>query len=239
MQFYRSLLPIHAMTFDLDDTLYDNRPVIRHVEQQVALWLNSHHPVTKTQPMAWWNRLKRQLAKDNPWLPNDVSLWRFEQIRCGLILLGYSEQAAQQAATTAMDEVHRLRNLVTVPESTHQTLAELAAKIPLVAITNGNVDPTKIGLADYFQLILKAGPDGYAKPHSDMFICAQQFLNLPAQSILHVGDHPVKDVMGAKRNGFQACWFNDRGHTLRASKKAKLLPDIEINHIGQLTWLID
>ncbi|MGP1084095.1 5-amino-6-(5-phospho-D-ribitylamino)uracil phosphatase YigB, partial [Serratia sp. CY58181] len=29
MQFYRPLRPLAALTFDLDDTLYDNRPVIR------------------------------------------------------------------------------------------------------------------------------------------------------------------------------------------------------------------
>lgn len=28
MHFYRPLAPIKAMTFDLDDTLYDNHPVI-------------------------------------------------------------------------------------------------------------------------------------------------------------------------------------------------------------------
>lgn len=238
MQFYRHLTPIQAMTFDLDDTLYDNRPVIHHVEEQVALWLYHHHPVTATKPLVWWKALKVKLAKDDPWLPNDVSLWRFEQIRHGLLNLGYAEHEAQQAATDAMQEVHRLRNLVDVPEATHRVLAELAENMPLVAITNGNVDPQKIGLANYFQLILKAGPNGHAKPHPDMFVTAQQFLQVPAESILHVGDHPIKDVMGAKMNGFQACWFNDSHRSLRATKKARMLPDIEITHIEQLTWLI-
>lgn len=238
MQIYRSLSPIHAMSFDLDDTLYDNRPVIHHVEEQVALWLFEHHPVTATKPMVWWKALKAQLAKDNPWLPHDVSLWRFEQIRHGLMQLGYGEQEARIAATDAMQEVHRLRNLVDVPDVTHRVLRELAAKMPLVAITNGNVDPEKIGLAEYFQLILRAGPDGHAKPYPDMFLRAQEFLDLPAKSILHVGDHPIKDVMGAKKHGFQACWYNDRGLTLRATRKAKILPDLEINQIEQLSQLI-
>ncbi len=238
MQFYRSLSPIQAMTFDLDDTLYDNRPVIRHVEQQVALWLYTHHPVTATKPMTWWKALKAELAKADPWLPNDVSLWRFEQIRHGLIRLGYTEPDARCAATDAMQEVHCLRNLVEVPDVTHQVLGELAAQMPLIAITNGNVDPSKIGLAGYFQLILKAGPDGYAKPHSDMFLRAQQFLAVPAGSILHIGDHLIKDVAGAKKHGFQACWYNDQGLTLRGARKARLLPDVEINQIEQLTLLV-
>ncbi|MFV0450218.1 MAG: 5-amino-6-(5-phospho-D-ribitylamino)uracil phosphatase YigB [Vibrio sp.] len=238
MQIYRGLSPIHAMSFDLDDTLYDNRPVIRHVEQQIALWLFEHHPVTASQPLAWWKALKNQLAKHDPWLLHDVSLWRFEQIRHGLMQLGYGEQQAKIAATDAMQQVHRLRNLVDVPDITHQVLRHLAAKMPLVAITNGNVDPEKIGLAPYFQLILRAGPDGHAKPYPDMFLRAQQFLALPATSILHVGDHPIKDVMGAKKHGFQACWYNDRGLSLRATPKVKILPDLEISQIEQLSQFI-
>jgi len=238
MQFYRSLSPIQAITFDLDDTLYDNRPVIRYLDQQATLWLHTHHPVSATKPTEWWKALKVKLAQENPWLPHDVSLWRFENIRQGLMSLGYDAIAAEQAATDAMQEVHRLRNLIDVPDVTHRVLSELASKVPLIAITNGNVNPQKIGLDKYFQLILRAGPDGHAKPYPDMFVSARKFLNLPAKSILHVGDHPVKDVMGAKKNGFQACWYNDLGETLLATKKIKVLPDLEINHIEQLTWLI-
>ncbi|MCG3722309.1 5-amino-6-(5-phospho-D-ribitylamino)uracil phosphatase YigB [Vibrio cincinnatiensis] len=238
MHFYRQLQPIQAMTFDLDDTLYDNHPVIRHLEQQIAQWLYQHHPVTATQSMAWWNQLKWQLASEDPWLNHDVTLWRFEQIRQGLHRLGYSPSQAKQAAEEAIEEVLRLRNLVTVPTLTHQVLRSLAQKRPLVAITNGNVDVEKIGLSDYFQRVLKAGPDGRAKPYPDLFCKARQFLQLPASAILHVGDHLVTDVQGAKENGFQACWYNDHGHTLRASRDAKVLPDVEVNSLSQLSALI-
>ncbi|MBY8138529.1 5-amino-6-(5-phospho-D-ribitylamino)uracil phosphatase YigB [Vibrio fluvialis] len=238
MLIYRNLQPIQAMTFDLDDTLYDNRPVIRHVEQQAALWLHRQHPVTASQPMPWWKALKMRLAEDNPWLTHDVTLWRFEQIRQGLIALGYGPQPAEQAASDALEEVMRLRNLVDVPEETHRVMAQLAAKVPLVAITNGNVNVEKIGLGHYFQLVLKAGPDGHAKPYPDMFDKARTFLGLPAHAILHVGDHLVTDVQGAKQNGFQACWYNDQGLTLRATAKARLLPDIEIHKLSQLNQLI-
>lgn len=238
MLIYRNLMPVQAMSFDLDDTLYDNRPVIRQVEQQAALWLQREHPVTATQPMAWWKALKMRLAEEDSWLPHDVTLWRFEQIRQGLIALGYAPQQAEQAASEAMEEVMRLRNLVDVPQETHRVMTQLAAQIPLVAITNGNVDAEKIGLSHYFQLVLKAGPDGHAKPYPDLFDKARNFLGLPAHAILHVGDHLVTDVLGAKQNGFQACWYNDQGLSLHATPKAKLLPDVEIHRLSQLNQLI-
>ena len=35
---------IRALTFDLDDTLWDNRPVLRAAEQSLYDWLAEHYP---------------------------------------------------------------------------------------------------------------------------------------------------------------------------------------------------
>ncbi|GAL07766.1 putative FMN hydrolase [Photobacterium aphoticum] len=43
MQVYRPFPAPKAITFDLDDTLYDNRPVIRRAEQAMYDWLASEH----------------------------------------------------------------------------------------------------------------------------------------------------------------------------------------------------
>ena len=238
MHFYRSLQPIKAMTFDLDDTLYDNWPVIARVEKEMALWLHQTHPVSATIELNEWQNIKRLVAQQQPQLKHDVTLWRHTQIKQGLIRLGYAEDKAHQAASDGIEHALWLRNQVDVPELSHQVLSKLSQTIPLIAITNGNVDPNKIGLGQYFQAILKAGPDGRAKPYSDMFVKAQQCLKLPAHHILHVGDHLVTDVYGAKKNGFQACWFNDGEHNLYQHPKTRVLPDVEINQITELLTLV-
>jgi putative hydrolase of the HAD superfamily len=238
MHFYRQLPKIRAMTFDLDDTLYDNRPVIAHLEQQMIEWMAQHHPVSITPPLSWWSELKQNLANRDPELRHDVTHWRYQQLKQGLELLGYDETKATLAAQQAIDEVLRLRNLIDVPDITHQILSELAEKIPLIAITNGNADPDKIGLGDYFQAVLKAGPDGYAKPYPDLFSKAQQQLALPPASILHVGDHLRTDVLGAWRNNFSSCWFNDQPLNLLQAKRARILPDIEVSHLAELVSLV-
>lgn len=239
MQFFRHLKPVKAMTFDLDDTLYDNRPVIRQVETQMVQWLHATHPVSATRSFDWWRDIKHHLAKQDNWLPNDVTLWRFKQIEHGLSLLGYTSQQAKRAAEQAIVKVLSLRSDFTVPDETHRVMRELAQQLPLIAITNGNVDVEKIGLADYFTLVLKAGPDGYAKPHCQLFDKAQQHLGMPGQHILHVGDHLISDVMGAKQSGLQACWFNDQQVDIYHSRQARLLPDVEITALPQLLTLID
>lgn len=239
MRFYRQIDQIKAMTFDLDDTLYDNRPVIRRVEQAMVAWLYQHHPISATESISWWSDLKQRVASDNPWLLNDVTQWRFTQIEQGLSLLGYDAERAQQAANEAIQEVHRLRSDFTVPAESHRVLTALSQAIPLVAITNGNVDLERIGLDQYFSLILKAGPNGYAKPHHDMFDQARQYLGLEADQILHVGDHLVSDVQGAVNSGYKACWFNDQEVSVRQSSRARVLPDVEISYLKQLLDLIE
>lgn len=42
MRFYRQLAPIAAITFDLDDTLYDNRPVIDKTEQELLNFIRCY-----------------------------------------------------------------------------------------------------------------------------------------------------------------------------------------------------
>ncbi|MGF1701046.1 5-amino-6-(5-phospho-D-ribitylamino)uracil phosphatase YigB [Photobacterium makurazakiensis] len=237
MQFYRNVSLPKALTFDLDDTLYDNRPVIRRAEQAMHDWLAANHPATTGIGREHWLALKRQLAEADPMLRHDVTLWRYELIKIGLMQLGYSLIQAECAARQGVDVVLEVRNQVDVPEETHRVLGLLAEKRPLVAITNGNVDINKIGLGQYFDAVLMAGHDGLAKPEPILFAKAATFLKVAPQDILHVGDHLVTDVGGAKINGFQACWFNDSQRQLCNEPRAKWLPDLEINQLSQLLSL--
>ncbi|HAS64350.1 MAG TPA: 5-amino-6-(5-phospho-D-ribitylamino)uracil phosphatase YigB [Vibrio sp.] len=237
MKYYRQLKPIKAMSFDLDDTLYDNRPVITRLTREATAWFHRHHPLAASRDEAWWLKLKLDLAEQDHWLYSDLTLWRHRTAEVGLIQLGYSSQQAKQAADELLEVVFTLRSDFSVPDVTHQVMRQLAEKYPLVAITNGNVDVERIGLSGYFALILKGGRDGYAKPHPDMFVKAQQFVGVDSQSILHVGDHLKTDVAGAKHNGFQACWFNDQGISLRQAKCSSVLPDVEIHQLESLLVL--
>ncbi|MEY0571348.1 5-amino-6-(5-phospho-D-ribitylamino)uracil phosphatase YigB, partial [Providencia huaxiensis] len=79
------------------------------------------------------------------------------------------------------------RSRINVPNDTHQVLTQLAEKIPLIAITNGNANPLSCGLGQYFTHILKAGPDGRSKPYADMSVKAATLTKLPQHTILHEG----------------------------------------------------
>ncbi|MCP4955638.1 5-amino-6-(5-phospho-D-ribitylamino)uracil phosphatase YigB [Photobacterium aquimaris] len=237
MQFYRHLGSINALTFDLDDTLYDNHPVIVRAEQAMFDWLAQLLPSSTMISRDDWQHLKQQLAVIDPSLTHDVSQWRYETLKIGLMQLGWRLQAAELAARQGLELVLVERNKVDVPAETHRVLALLSAQLPLVAITNGNVDPQQIGLAKYFSAIYQAGRDGLAKPAADLFEHAINHLGLPAQQVLHVGDHLQTDVFGAKKHGLQACWYNDQRRTLTTAN-VNCLPDVEISHLAELLPLI-
>lgn len=231
MRFYRRVPTIKAMTFDLDDTLYDNYPVIMRVEKEVADWLKAQYPQCQQLSMAQWHHIKKQLIIEDPALAHDVTLWRWKQIVTGLVLSSYTELQAKDAANKAIEQVQYWRNLVDVPRNTHDVLEQLAHAMPLIGITNGNVDPEKIGLNQYFCHVYRAGRDGRSKPYPDMFQLARQQLNIHSCHILHVGDHLRSDVLGAKQSGYSACWLPYGAQSL---KHAVTLPDVEISELSQL-----
>lgn len=238
MHFYRALGPVAALTFDLDDTLYDNRPVIQRTEQESLAFLrDNYEPLSHFGPDEW-KTLRAELRARDPEIYHDVTRWRWLSIHLALTRAGYDDRQATQAADTAMDNFARWRSCVTVPEETHRTLRALAEKVPLAAITNGNANPDLFGLSDYFRFVLRSGPDGRAKPYDDMYRTAADKLKIPLARILHVGDDLTTDVAGAVRCGMQSCWINDRNRSLTEADDGRLLPHVEISRLDSLTALI-
>lgn len=238
MKIYRPLQPIKAITFDLDDTLYDNVPVMRQTEEQVLLFLQQTYPTLSDMTVEDFKQVRMALREAEPDIYHDVSQWRWRSIEHILRHHHYSEEHAKQGATDAMAIFAQWRSCVEVPQSTYDTLNNLSQHFILAAITNGNAEPERFGLSHYFNFILRAGPDGRAKPFEDMFIEASQRLNLPISQILHVGDHLLTDVAGAVNAGAQACWINDQNRNLMTAKSARVLPHIEISQLESLQALI-
>ena len=235
MKFYRPLKPFKAISFDLDDTLYDNHPIIKKAEEDFLLYLNQTYPELSELDTRQWLLYKNHLVTEFPELANDVSLWRIKIVERVMTIFGIPEYKAIEYAQLAFIEFLRLRSDFTVPNESLVLLDELAKNYSVIAITNGNVDEKQIGLQDKFQFILKAGGEFKAKPQADLFIEAAKRLNIEVSDILHIGDHLISDVFGAQNNGAQAVWLNEHKQPLSG---ARLLPTVEITQLGQLYSLI-
>ncbi|MCT4707383.1 5-amino-6-(5-phospho-D-ribitylamino)uracil phosphatase YigB [Enterobacteriaceae bacterium H16N7] len=238
MHFYRPLGPVAALTFDLDDTLYDNRPVIERTELESLSFVQNYHPSLSTLKKPDFMRLRQAIRLAEPDIYHDVSEWRRRAVEQAMLDAGLSVEEAAAGATAAMANFAEWRSRIDVPEETHDTLAKLAEKWPLVAITNGNAEPHLFGLDKYFKFVLRAGPHGRSKPFNDMYHLAAQKLDVPLTHILHVGDDLTTDVAGAIRCGMQACWINLRDGDLMQIDDSRLLPHLEISRLASLTALI-
>lgn len=238
MHFYRPLRPVAAMTFDLDDTLYDNRPVIDRTTKASHAALQAFHPALRDFSVGQYQQVRERLLADEPEIYHDVSEWRRRAVEQSMLDVGLASAQAIKGASEVMATFARFRSNIDVPKENHATLATLAQHIPLVAITNGNAEPHLCGLDRYFQFILRAGPDGRAKPYEDMYRTAAERLNLSPERIMHVGDDLTTDVAGAVRFGMQACWINLHGRDLMRTTDARLLPTLEISQLASLTALL-
>ena len=238
MRFYRPLGQISALTFDLDDTLYDNRQVILRTEKESLSFVQNYHPSLKALQNKDFQRLRQALRETEPEIYHDVTEWRRRAVEQAMRNAGLSAQDAARGAEASMANFAKWRSRIDVPQETHDTLAKLAEKWPLVAITNGNAQPELFGLGDYFQFVLRAGPHGRSKPFNDMYYLAAEKLDLPLGHILHVGDDLTTDVAGSVACGMQSCWINLREGNLMHIKDARLLPHIEISQLASLTALL-
>jgi len=235
MKYYRHLKPIKAISFDLDDTLYDNHPVIKRAESVFMRYLNTRFPELAELTNRQWLLYKNLEIKNHPELKDDVSRIRQQTITRIMTIYGIPEYKAIEYGKQALAEFLRLRSDFSVPKSSIQLLKKLRQHYPVIAITNGNVDEFQIQLDDKFEFVLKAGNGLKAKPSSDLFIEAARRLNINVSDILHVGDHLITDVYGAQNNGAQAVWFNPENQALTA---ASLLPTVEINRLDSLYKLL-
>lgn len=237
MQIYRPLTAFKLISFDLDDTLYDNRPVILAAEQAFLERLAQISQIPSLSP-AYWQDWKQKVALSQPLLAEDVVQWRAETLRQLLSFYQKSTVEIENIIADCLQHFVLWRHKITVPPPHSQLLDKLAQHYPLVALTNGNVEPQKIGL-NQFSLVLRGGEQGRAKPHKALFHRACQHFTIHPQQMLHIGDNLITDVQGAIQAGCQAAWLNlSPQQGLKAYPEARLLPHIELHQLTELSALI-
>ncbi len=226
-----------VISFDLDDTLYDNRPIIRQAEAASQQFLNQQYPKSQAWQIGDWHRLKLALIKQHPQLRHDPSLARLVMLECGLVELGYDVSTAKAGALAVFEHFAMHRSHFSVSKQVLELLARLKQRYRLIGVTNGNVDYQRIGLGEMLEFVLHPGQGVKQKPAADMFIQAASRLDIPLEQILHVGDSANSDVAGARQAGCQAVWLNPGFGADMLSVAGKYLPHIQIKSIFQLEQL--
>ena len=234
MIFYKKIKPFQAITFDLDDTLYDNNSHMPVAEAAFLKDLHRQYPSTCDLDPDDWRHYKQTALQLNPDLKNDMGELRRHILNSVFSTLGYKGLQLKDSVNHSFESFYFHRSNFKINENIHSLLIQLAQRYPLVAITNGNVNLEQIGLAPYFVHIFKANMAQPMKPHKAMFDASKSLLNLQAGQILHVGDNLQNDVFGAIKAGFQSAWYaHDRNMNLN-KELMFLVPNIQLHKLDEL-----
>ena len=114
MRFYRPLGQISALTFDLDDTLYDNRPVIDRTMHESLAFVRNYHPSLSQFDAHELNQLRQTLLASEPEIYHDVTVWRHRALELGMRNAGLSAEAAKAGADAAMENFAHWRSRPTI-----------------------------------------------------------------------------------------------------------------------------
>ncbi len=224
---------IKAISFDLDDTLWECAPVIKRAEASLLDYIKSRcRRIHADYDMERFTLKKVDFMKANSHLRGDVS--RMKLALLTEILSDCDKHC--DIAEEAFDHFYRVRSDVTFYPDALGSLNSLSNKFPLAALTNGNADLFQIGVTHLFQKIICASLEEPAKPHPYMFEQTCQAFNIKPDQLLHVGDNPETDVEGARRAGVRTVWVNRTNDTW----PAKYAPaDYEVKDLNQLLAMFD
>lgn len=223
---------IRAITIDLDDTLWEIHPVLRRAEQALRAWLERNYPRTTAMFSADAMReLRGVVAEEHAERRHDLTFLR----RTVLARMGIAAGYGDGLVDAAMEVFDDARNAVEVFPEVRPALRSLREEFVLVAVTNGNANLEKIGIADLFDGFVSARTAGAAKPDRQIFDKAVGAGGAAPQQTLHVGDHPEYDVHGARAAGLRTAWVNRNGSDW---PEALPEPDAVVQHVGQLRALL-
>lgn len=225
-------MDIRAISLDLDDTLWPIAPVMARVEQSVDLWLRENCPdVARAWPIPALRALRDEVALAHPELAHDFGAQRRLTLQRMYAGFGLGEDWIERTYEIYVHE----RNQIECYDDSIEALRAMSAQLPLISISNGTADLKRAGLHEHFRFSVSASEVGVAKPDTAIFQHACERLGIAAEQVLHVGDDPLADVIGARAAGMRTAWINRNGATWVESER----PDLEIADLATLAeWLI-
>jgi FMN hydrolase / 5-amino-6-(5-phospho-D-ribitylamino)uracil phosphatase len=199
---------IRALTLDLDDTLWPVLPALERADQAVDAWLRQHHPeVARAWPIKAMRELRAQVAAERLDLAHDFTTQRQLTMQHAFAACGIAV-----APIDALWEIYfAARNSVELYPDSLPALERITARWPLASLTNGNADLQRVGIHTHFAHHVCARDTGSAKPDARIFLAAAERLGVSPDEILHVGDDPEMDMVGARDAGLRTAWINRSG----------------------------
>ncbi len=156
--------------------------------------------------------MRLRLASQFPERSHDLTFLRRYALAEQFAAAGYARSLCDEAlCEEAMEVFLAARNRVELYDDVRPALARLRSGYRLFAVSNGNADLRRCGIGEFFDGHVTAITAGAAKPDARIFAALIDMAGVSAGEIMHVGDDPVADVVGARQAGMQSVWLNRGG----------------------------
>tara|TARA_B100002051_G_scaffold94562_1_gene90314 strand:+ start:1326 stop:2030 length:705 start_codon:yes stop_codon:yes gene_type:complete len=204
---------IRVITFDLDDTLWDNVPTITKAEIETRKWIEN-----KVGKIDWGDlndflNLRKELIKEDESIKWDISKLRKEIFRRKLIHITpekYRNKLVEDAFAVFISRRHEVKLF----DGVEIALKQLSKNFLLGVLTNGNADIFRFNIGKYFSFSVSSLEAKNSKPNRAHFDKAIEIMeNIKFDEILHIGDHQVNDILAAYNLGIESLWFNNNEST--------------------------
>ena len=225
---------IKVIAFDLDDTLWNNRPVLINAEKRLNEWLENEVPRLRFSVVEM-RSLRNEVLAIEPELANRITELRRRIIERAIFLSDYDSAKASDLSHKAMEVFIIARNDIEFFDGALEAIQTLKSSFLLGALTNGNADVRLLGLDDHFSFAFSAEEVGAPKPAHDLFHKALAHTDTLPHQMVYVGDDPVLDIDSANEAGLHTVWVKHPDK----DKVGETAADEKIEHVRHLPDAID
>ena len=199
---------IKAITFDLDDTFWDVKPVLINAEMKTRKFIED-----SIGPLEWGSWEDFKLIRERLIVEDASYEFDVGKLRKKLLLMKIQGQisdpeTANELSEKAFQLFFKERNKVEFFPYVLDEIEKLAQIYELGCLTNGNADIEMIGIGKFFKFNISSKDVNANKPNKNHFQKAVELLGISKEEILHIGDHKINDMLGAISYGVKALWFN-------------------------------
>ncbi|MFI6767143.1 HAD family hydrolase [Streptomyces sp. NPDC050355] len=203
-------MPIRAVLWDIDDTLFDytgsdRAGALRHLRAEGLLAAYGGEEAALAR---WRAAMETEFAR---FLAGEVGFLDHRRGRARTFL-GTELSDDEADAWFARYVAHYEESWVLFPDSAPalEALAPLVRQAVLSNSSTANQERklAALGIRSRFEAVLCADELGHAKPAPEAFTGACEALGLPAEEVLYVGDRLDIDALGARDAGLAAVWLD-------------------------------
>jgi putative hydrolase of the HAD superfamily len=208
-------MPIDAIFFDLDDTLWDFKQSSQISLDMVFRRYLLSKGVDRDEWLRWY-----AMANGDLWTSYQAGLHTATEVK-ELRFGGSFARVGVYLPQHAISEVsaYYLSQIVTntcLYPGVKDALSILSKRYDLGIISNGMaVSRDRLdthGIGQYFRHIVTAADAGAPKPSAAIFTYALDKANISPHKAAYVGDDYHSDVLGSKRAGMISVWYNPSGN---------------------------